>query len=489
MSTRRLAALLLTAAVGALPGGCGPAEESARRPNVLLLVADTLRAEHLSTYGYAWPTSPHLDELAARGVTFLDCTAQASWTMPSMISLMTAQPIFSTLYRIPERFPVLAERFEEAGYRTAAYVANSLVSPDAGFDRGIQDWDGRPQGGAKWRADELERRALAFLDAADDERPWFLWLHAMDTHAPYAPPEVPWRRAPAELFTEAEQAGIKAVLDDAADDERKALSAQIAELAGTVDRYDGEVAALDAFLGRLLAELERRGVAEDTYVVLVADHGETLFSRRQIASRFEQLRRWREHRGEALRLEDHLKMEHDGLLYEELVRTPFVLAGPGVPRGRREEALVANLDVGPTLLGLCGLPSDLGTGRDLSAALRADAPVPDAPWATSSCRQALAAKLPGGRKLLVPLLAVETGFDLTPRVYDLRADPEERAPTALDDEAAAGEPTADASDVDTLRAARERLERALTNGPFVSFSGTEADPETLEKLKELGYVR
>ena len=477
-------------------------DEPPRRPNVLFVVADTLRADHLSTYGYGWKTSPRLDELASRGVTFLDCTAQASWTMPSMISLMTGQPIFSTLYRIPGEFPVLAERFEEAGYRTGAFVGNSLLSEEAGFQRGIDRWAVRQHGGPKWRDGELETRALAFLDdqgggAADgpagdprgdavggDERPWFLWLQSMITHAPYDPPRIPWRRRPGEVFTEAEQAGIRDVLGDVDDAQRKTLAGQISDLSAMVDKYDGEVLALDALIGRLVDALDERGLLDSTYIVLVSDHGETLFSRRQITTRFEQLRKWREHRGEPLTLVEYLKMEHDGTVYEELVRTPFVLAGPGLPAGRREQALVANIDVGPTLLGLCGLSSNLGAGRDLSGALLRDEPVPDAPWATTSCQQALAAKLPGGRKLVLPRTAVEVGFGLEPRVYDLRADPEERQPVV----GLLG--SGEGSDLSReLVPILGRLERAAETGPFVPFSGADADSATMEKLRELGYVR
>lgn len=474
----RILALALLLALAACGDG---ASEAARpgRPNVLLIVADTLRTDHLSTYGYEWPTAPHLDALAARGVTFLDCTAQASWTMPSMISLMTGQPVFSTLYRIPDAFPVLAERFADAGYRTGAFVGNSLLADEAGFSRGIADWEVRQRNKEKWGADDIEARATAFLEqGADDGQPWFLWVHTMDTHTPYEPPTRPWKRTPAEVFDEPVQALIREVLDAADDEQRPILAAQIQELAEAVDSYDGEVAVVDRFVGRLVDQLEQRGQLDNTYVVFVADHGETLFQRREITSRTEQMKAWKERNGLPLHLEDLLKKEHDGTVYDELVRTPFVLAGPGLQPGVREDALVANIDVGPTLLGLCGLPSALGAGRDLSGSLLAGEAVPDAAWTTTSCQQALAARLPDGRKLIVPLLAVEPGFDKTPRVYDLRNDPAEREPRMLG-----------ASDDAVLQDVLRRLLRAAESGPFTPYSGSEADGETLERLRELGYVR
>ena len=151
--------------------------------------------------------------------------------------------------------------------------------------------------------------------------------------------------------------------------------------------------------------------------------------------------------------------------------------------GVLEDAMVANIDVGPTLLGLCGLPSDLGSGRDLSGPLLASRAIPDATWTTTYCRQALAARLPDGRKLVVPLREGEIGFDKTPRVYDLRADPSERKPRLLDSEDPAVVTDA------VLHGVLERLRRSAESGPFVPFSRVNADPETLERLRELGYVR
>ncbi len=467
--------------------GSGPDDEEAgaaksantdrRAPNVLFVVADTLRTDHLSAYGYAWPTSPNLDQLAGRGVTFLQCTAQASWTMPSMISLMTGQPVFSTLYRIPDGFPVLAERFAEAGYRTGAFVGNSLLADEAGFARGIEQWAVRQRKRNKWKAEDIRSKAVDFFDAAEaDDRPWFLWVHTMDTHTPYEPPSVPWTRQPTDVFDESQQALIRQVLDEASTEMRPALAAQIPELAESVDLYDGEVAVVDEFLGQLLQELDARSWTDNTYVVFVADHGETLFERREITSRTQQMVAWKERNGLTLHLEDLLKKEHDGTVYQELVRTPFVLAGPGIRGPLREPALVANIDVGPTLLGLCGLPSSLGAGRDLSAALLTGSPVASAVWATTSCQQALGALLPDGRKLVLPLLDVEHGFDREPRVYDLRLDPGEKNPFPVGDDP-------------ELQRVLEQLRKAQEAGPFSPFSGSEADPETLERLRELGYVR
>ena len=495
--TWRAAALLLAAALSALTacadpgdpastatpsdprstGGADTEPDAERRPNVVLVVLDTLRTDHLSAYGYGWQTSPHLDALAARGVIFTDCTAQASWTMPSMISLMTGEPIFRTVYKVPGSQPLLAERFAEAGWRTGGFAANSLLSTDAGFGRGFDDWDVRERGERRWTGADLVRQGLRFAEA-DDGRPFFLWLHFMDTHTPYESERRPWTRGPDELFSDWERQGFAAALEAAPDGQRAALAARFeAEtraLADEVDRYDAGVARVDAYLGRLFAELRARDLLDDTYVAVVSDHGETLYRRPQQPHALAERRERADAAGQPLTLDDLLKKEHDGTVFEELVRTPWILAGPGLPAGRRVESLAANLDVGATLLGLCGLPSRHGSGRDLSHALRSGAPVPPAAWSTSSCDLALSAKLPGGRKLVVTRTPGPTGGLGEARLYDLAADPFERHPLPLDDDA---------------RVWLARLTEAAAAGPFHAVGGADADAETLERLRELGYVR
>ncbi|MCB9899359.1 MAG: sulfatase-like hydrolase/transferase [Planctomycetes bacterium] len=470
---RALLAVLLLGAAGLVPS-CG---DSGRPPNVVFVLLDTLRRDHMSAYGYAWPTTPRLDELAARGALFTDCTSQASWTMPSMISIMTGRPIFTTIYKIPDECTLLAEHFHDGGWRTGAFVANSLVSSEAGFARGIEQFEIREKMTRQWTAGQVVDRALAFVDAGgdDDERPFFAWLHFLDTHDPYAPPTVPWQRTPDELFDEGEQAVIDQALADAPDAERPGLSYERDALAREVDRYDGELAYLDAQLGRLFDELARRGLLEDTYVVVVADHGETLFRRREHPDRVAELRAYKTKAKEPMRLWDYVKKDHDRYVYDELVRTPFLLAGPGVLPGQRVDALVSNLDVGPTLLGLCGLPQPVdAAGRDLSGPLTRGDAVPPARWVTSFCDSVLGARLPDGRKLVLPAETMQQRYGFEPRVYDLRVDPRELHPRPPDAEAELG---------------LERLRQEAELDPFKRYDADGVDAETLAKLRELGYVR
>lgn len=470
--------LLVALLAGLSVAACGPSGASAplepERPNVLLIVLDTLRRDHLSTYGYRLPTSPQLDALGRAGVVFEDCLAQSSWTLPSMISLMTGQPLFSNLYKIPAAIPMLGERFAEAGYRTGAFVANSLVGAEAGFERGFDVFEVRPKSTAAWDAKRLARHATEFLAAqADADEPFLLWLHFLDTHAPYTPAERPSKRPPAEVLDAVDLRAVERVLAEQSPEERERLSYQIGMLAHEVQRYDAELSELDAQLGRLFDTLEKLGLASNTYIAVVADHGEGLFRRPQHPDRLNDLRAWREKKGEKLRLADLLKMEHDGWLFDELVATPWILAGPGLGGGRRVAELVTNMDVLPTLAGLCGLPAAPTAGRDLSRALLGGQPVPAAEFAVTACTSAMAARLPDGRKLILPEARLTERFGLTDAVFDLSSDPFEQRPLPLDD---------------TTRQLRERLRAAAAADPFRA-AYEAPDEATLEGLRELGYVR
>ncbi|GJM22461.1 MAG: arylsulfatase A family protein [Planctomycetota bacterium] len=493
MSAARLCLL-----VGLLTLACAEPPATPPRPNVLLVVLDTLRTDHLSAYGYEPVVTRNLDEFAAQGVLFEDCLAQASWTMPSMISLMTGQPLFQSIYRIPSEVPVIAEHFAAGGYRTGAFVANSLVGSEAGFDRGVTQFQAREKLHRQWDWRDVITRGLNFIDdepalaphdsipadvanalsdkprsQADHHEPFFLWLHFLDTHSPYEPKRKDPERPVNEVLGVHDLATARALLESLPDDEAAELYHQLPELADSVQRYDAELRQLDAALGYLFRALHERGLDENTYVLVAADHGETLFRRRQHPDRLQVLAEVRADRGESLRLSDRLKMEHDGWLYDELVRTPLILRGPDLPRGRRVDSLVTNLDILPTLLGLAGLPVPRTPGRDLAPALRGDTPVQAAEFAVSACGGAMAARTPEGRKVVLYSERLKRRHQLVDELFDLRSDPLELQPLALDEAA---------------NRLAERLRAAAEADPFQSFYSA-PDDDTLQALRELGYVR
>jgi choline-sulfatase len=291
---------------------------SAKRPNILLVTIDTLRADHLGCYGYGNAATPVLDALAARGVRFRTAVVHVPLTGPSHASILTGRTPLGHGMRdnggfiLPPSVPSAAEAFRVAGYRTAAFVSGFPLSARFGLDRGFGTYDDHLARGNDPRrpayverfADRTTDVALAWLDAAKAPKaPFFLWVHYYDPHAPY--------EAPAEFAARA------------------------------ATPYDGEIAFVDSQLARLLHRVQDEPVP--TLVLVTADHGESL--------------------GE------HGEDTHGIFVYDATLRVPWVIAGPGIPGGRVAETVARAIDVAPTLLDYAGLELPDMEGRSLRAAI------------------------------------------------------------------------------------------------------------------------
>ena len=465
-----LATLALTALALAAGPACGPAPTGGdeRPPDVVVFLLDTLRSDRLGCYGFPAPTSPRIDRLAREGALFTDVTAQATWTLPSMVSILHGRYLTAFRDRLDPALPVLAERFQEAGYRTIALVGNKGVTAGGGFDRGFDVFDSRARDMAA-----LERdlgSALAELDGRDPRRPpIFLYLHAMDPHMPYlprptldaelppvgAPPPMP-RPWQSEVFTHRGSTGPE---DDPDWSERWAF------MNAARGRYDQGVRHTDDGLGRILDGLEARGLLERAVVAVLSDHGEVLWERvspadpskvdREPPDRF-------------------FYREHGAHLTQETVATPLVLWGAGVPSGLRHEGAVENVDLAPTLLALCGLPVDGGLhGRNLLELAGGEAPARD--YAFSFNHAALAVReVASGLKLIEPL-PDPARYALEPQLYHLPSDPEELTNLYADRPA------------DVARLATE-LARWREAHPTADTLGIPLDAELEQTLRELGYT-
>ncbi|MEM7309233.1 MAG: sulfatase [Planctomycetota bacterium] len=480
--TLRSAAAALALASG-LALSCSGGEAGAeRRPDVVLIVIDTLRADRLSCYGYPRPTTPVLDRLAREGARFQDVTAQSSWTLPSMVSMLSGR--YLTAYRdfLDAGAPTLAETFAEAGYSTVGVVGNVLLKPEGGFGRGFDHYDARPAPGTpgddRVRARDIEDLAAAMwepLDEAlatgdDGERPpLFLYLHPFDPHAPYvgdATLDAPLPPAEAVAVEPAGwQAETLARLGPAPPAGDDGWGNELAELRRRRGLHDQDVRHTDDVLGEVLAELEQRGVLENCVLAVVSDHGECLWERLAPMP------------PDRLRREPpatFFYQDHGAYLYEEGVATPMLFWGTGVEAGLEPAVPVENVDVFPTLLELCQVPArgDLH-GRSLAPLLRGDEP---GPWRETVHSQVLFSTsirdLTSGEKLIVP---TEHGERLgaPSELFRLGDDPLERTP--IDDAAAASR----------LRA---RIEAWTERYPTSSTFGMAHDPEREKMLNDLGYT-
>ncbi|HIF42312.1 MAG TPA: hypothetical protein EYQ74_14615 [Planctomycetes bacterium] len=344
-SHRRWALALV---VLALVSACtGPAEPSPSRPNVLLICMDTVRADHVGFYGYETrATTPALDELAATSTVFMDTSATAGWTKPSVPSYLTSTyPLQHGTYlgdskgrlstetdALSEKATTVAEIFSDAGYQTAAFVKNAQLRKGLGFEQGFDSYDDQP-GDAR----EIRWRAQDWLTGRDEEQPFFLYLHFLDAHWPYpVPPEYAFKfvaNDKAERFRRSDWRDLRKAVN------RGDVTLLDEEVGALVALYDGAIRYIDDQLQQLLASLEHEGLAEDTIVCVIADHGEEFM--------------------------EHGKIGHGHGLYENLLQVPWILHVPGRP-GQVVEAPCSLVDLMPTLVGAAGLSAgDAAVGLDL----------------------------------------------------------------------------------------------------------------------------
>lgn len=342
--TRLQSPLLLAAALAALVTACSKAAPAPRRaPNVVLICLDTVRADHLGTYGYARPTTPALDALAERSVVFTQARATAGWTKPSVPSFLTSTyPLQHGVYEgsahdptgtltdlLPSQAFTLAEAFQAGGYRTGAFLHNAQLRRGNGFEQGFEHYE----------EDKLDARRIRWLGldwiddghAAAKGQPFFLYLHFLDAHWPYPAGEEWFTRFATAAATERFRGADSRSLYDAINDGAEALSE--ADRTALEALYDGALSYLDSELGRFFEGLTMRGLDQDTIVCVIADHGEEF--------------------GE------HGRLGHGHGLWENLLHVPWILAVPGTP-SRRHVALVSLVDVMPTLLAAAGLPAPPG---------------------------------------------------------------------------------------------------------------------------------
>jgi arylsulfatase A-like enzyme len=504
-----VAAFLL--ALAAWRGGVGAAgpprvEAPSGAPDVIVLLIDTLRRDHLSGEGYDVLTSPALDELARRGARFPDFTSQSCYTKPAVASLLTSRypsghQVGHLRTVLAEGQLTLAEMFHAAGWRTGMFVANTIVGPEFGFAQGAEIFSTLPSklvpktklGYALFRLTESGRdvppaRALSTFLAAVERRvagsrgaevlglpageivrefeewrasvgsdPVFAYLHVMEPHAPYVPPE-----PEAELFGRGGElvhehpptVGLFLPFS-------RADSLPPSRRDGLVRAYDAEIAALDRVLGAFFQRLAASG--RKTIVAVTSDHGEEFY--------------------------EHGGWGHGQSLHRELLEVPLVLAGPGVPAGVKPTGPAQLVDLAPTVLDLAGLPVPPGiAGRSLRPDLEAAPPAdPDRPASSAPLdpdREIVseivygdaywARALRRGRwKVIVSRLGGEEAV----RLYDIRADPDERHDLA-------------AAQPEQARVMRGRLEELVAEAAEGAGEASlaEFDPVTRERLEALGYV-
>lgn len=423
------------------------------RPNILLLVLDTVRADHLSLYGYRRDTTPYLQQLAAKGLVYEQAISPAPWTVPSHASLFTGMP--PSIHRadnahrwLEDRWTTLAEALREAGYRTVALSSNSWVGPTFNLHQGFETLYEVYRLPSMEAEDPLQRLMMGgplvrllgppkpsdkggqllttlaetWLEQAQaaqsrSTQPYFMFVNLVEPHLPYDAPE-PYRSRYLEkplssvlqgMFSSSWMQTFRLV------GMQGALDAQ--ELPQLEALYDGGLAYTDALVKQLLEGLEAQGGLKNTLVVITSDHGENL--------------------GEHDGLLDHVFSVHQSVLH-----VPLVMVHPAFEAGKRYPGLVSTVSLFPTLLEMAGvslpsapvpyppsLPRDLAGPPQAYVVSEYDLPLYEL--------SLLSTEVPGFdvAPLSRSLTAIQDGqhkwVEAEPgggQLYDLRSDPLEKVP-------------------------------------------------------------
>ncbi len=423
---------VLSLATLTLMAGCSrsetPSENSTgSTPNVILISIDTLRADHLSAYGYAKLQTPTLDRLAGQGVLFEQAISPVPLTLPAHASLLTGTLPLShgirdnTGFVLSEKHTTLAQALGARGFRTGAFVGafvlDSRFGLDHGFDYYFDNFDSETLETAKLqiserRAEDVLAEARRWISQAGGER-FFAFIHLFDPHAPYA--------APAEY-----QAPNRLA-------------------------YDAEVAYVDAQLGKFISFLEGRGLWTSSLIVVTADHGEGL--------------------GE------HGELHHGMFLYDATLHVPLIIKLPGpAQRGRRTPDQARLIDVAPTVLDLLNLPPlpnvqgvslktaiNGGTLPELAAYSETQLPFLNYGWSGLDAYRAKGEKLIDAPR---------------PELYDLKKDPGETVNLFAGNRTRA----------EQLRQVKQRIAAQAADRSSGSARQTRVDQGTIQKLRSLGYL-
>ncbi len=459
-----------------------------KRPNVVLYMIDTLRADHSSLYGYARDTTPFLKKLGASGLVFDDCTVQATWTKPSTASLLTSlysftHGIVNDYDTIPKGATTMAEQLRAAGYVTSGIVANPFAGRISGLQRGfdyLDEWaviqrfrkDADDRGTDSAAVNKI---VFPWLEAHRDE-PFFLYVHTTDPHAPYRPPAGFEEKFANPAETAAFNRTYKGLVD-----RREYGGGAVVNRAGcqrngvnpdrfirqAVDRYDGEILHNDWSLHQLVEKLKQLGVLDNTLIVVVSDHGEEFW--------------------------EHGWTAHGQSLYQELAHGVLMMWNPKlIPTPKRVTEPVQLIDVMPTVLDLLNLKiPEVVQGQSLAPfaagrPFQRRGPVMTSRYASPHAKGFVpengtdtVALLDLNWKLIYRDKAKEVGLHKV-ELYDRRTD---RADTTNVAPQHPAEVDRMMTEVTRWLDAEKQIKNYLGHGAKATL-----DPKTLDQLRSLGYL-
>jgi arylsulfatase len=322
--------------VAAFGRGVAQAQQ-APRPNVIFIMVDALRADHVSAYGYQRPTTPYLDAFMAGGARFAEVTTPSSWTFPSNAGMLTGRmprrirmtDWASLSAVVPQEEVMLAEAMKAGGYQTVGFVNNYFLDRQFGMAQGFDKYERMTD---SEMAADLNAMAFDWLDAGGPNagQPLFLFMYYYDPHTWYDPPP------PYDTLYDPTYTG--ALTPEVYQHGQRVVSGEIVPTPRDVEHllalYDGEITYWDYHLDQFLDRLAAEGLLDNALVVVTSDHGQ-MFG-------------------------EHDKWVHRNSLYEEVLRVPLFMRYPGMIPVKVIDTPVFTGDLMPTILGLAGLPVPAG---------------------------------------------------------------------------------------------------------------------------------
>jgi len=447
--------------------GCA-SQQSKNRPNVVFILIDTLRADHLGSYGFPVGSTPHLDAVASESILFERCLAPAPWTKPSVASMFTslypeAHGVVTAQWPpkpneagetdiLPSEAVTLAEMFKQAGYRTAAFVSNDWMKDPYGFSQGFDTYvfDQRSFANPNRTVDMADK----WVAGQPADAPYFLYIHIMHAHGPYEFDEKTFQEMKKGLgpsrdgrMSDAQLGGLY----EYALSTWKGREAMARSYLNWRAAYAAGVKRCDEVIGHFFGLLRARGAWDDTLFVITSDHGEGLM--------------------------DHGFLEHGDNFNIEALRVPLIIRLPGgASGGRRVRGWVSLLDLVPTLSDLCGLagPDQPWAGRSLSAAINGREGASRPMFSSASEHEPQQESVVLDDQHLIVNLA-----ERKVQLFDMKADPGESTDISLPQPATRKE----------LLALLEKHRRTLASHPSFGKQRGVMTPEQKEALRSLGYLQ
>lgn len=446
-------------------------------PNILFITVDSLRADHLSCYGYDKETAPFLSSLADNGVICREAIANAPNTPSSFPSILTSThpQMYGGYDYLTEERPFLAEELRAAGYETLGFHSNPHLGSNHNYDNGFNHFEDSAEGSdsvatlkdrverridddsllykflrrvwhyftlstdtsAYARAGTISNKAIDWIEG-DQSSPFFMWLHYMDVHYPFTPDEDSLSELGIEPLSKRRVADLNARMQEQPDELTEEDVTDLLKL------YDGEIRYTDAQIRSVVQALQRNGIYDETVVIVTADHGEAF--------------------GE------HGRFGHHPELYDELLHVPLIINGPRISPGTVDQQ-VSLIDIGPTIYDLVGVKTPPAVQGKSFYPLLEDKSLEEPVALITAARDDRMACRTSEWKFFWRVDDDE--FEL----YDLTADPREQAD--LSDE----RPDIVEQFTERLKAYRKQVEETSRDAPEV----TESE-NVKQRLEDLGYV-